>query len=158
MKQKIAIFLTCLSIFSTVHSQENLNLVPEKTESISDEKLLAKKMFTSVLTKIENGSLAGLILKKDGQLQVEWSMPESLREKCDEIDECKGLVYLSIHNVENKGEIFYRVHNNKNYATICNSLETYPSTFSMSDALKQSVLQRTLSLVQTCFKPKSKGD
>lgn len=155
---RLKIFFTLLFCSNFLYAQENTAFLPDKTESITDEKLLAKKMFTSALTKIENGSFSGLILKKEGQFHVIWRDPDGLQEKCQEDDDCRGFLYVSAHNVENKGELFYRVHNNKNFNAACSWVEYYPKALSISDELKQFIFQHALSLVQTCFKPKSKGN
>jgi hypothetical protein len=131
------------------------SLKPDKVEEFTAQKKLAKQMFSSVLTRLENGTVSAM-LQRDGdkgKLQLALNHSEkTLHELCAAQENCVGGVYASVHNKGGKGEILHRVHKGKQMQSACAWLESYPSEFApVDDTLKKEVIGRAWHWVKECF-------
>ena len=130
-------------------------LKPEQTQEITEQKVLAKKMFTSTLTRIENGTISALILREGDKGKMKLAINNSdkmLSELCKTQENCVGGVYVGVHNNGDKGELFHRIHKGNTLETACVWLESYPSKFAtMDEALQKEVIGRAWHWVNICF-------
>ena len=128
-------------------------LKPEQSQEITEQKVLAKQMFTSALTRIENGTISALILREgDNMKLVINDSKQTLSELCKTQEACMGGVYVSVHNNGDKGELFHRIHKGNTLQMACVWLESFPSKFgSMDDTLQQEVIGRAWHWVKVCF-------
>jgi len=130
-------------------------LKPEQTQEITEQKALAKKMFTSALTRLKDGMVSAMILREGNNGTLKLAINHSdkmLSELCQTQETCVGGIYVSVHNNKDKGELFHRIHKGKTLEMACVWLESYPSRFgTMDEALQKEVIGRTWHWVKTCF-------
>jgi len=131
-------------------------LEPVQVEEMTSEKQLAKKMFTSMLTRLPNGMLSAVIQaqkndKTDLRLKMN-HLEKTLHELCRTQENCVGGVYSSVHNHKGKGEIMHRIFKGKRLQIACAWIEHYPSEFDpMNEQLEQDVIGRSWHWVKECF-------
>lgn len=152
----IAILLTSGCSDSQIVEEPTSTLEPDKTEEIIEQRKLAKKMFTSVLTRLADGMINALIIQSDNdkdklQLAINHS-DQTLHELCRVQETCVGGIYSSVHNNQGKGEILHRVYKGQTMQIACAWLESYPSEFGQVDEqLQQDVIGRSWHWVKVCF-------
>ncbi len=133
------------------------NLKPDNVKEFAEERKLATKMLSSVLTRLPNGQVSAVIHRQNDKAKIYLTVNHSektLHKLCLEQETCIGGVYASVlNNNKNKGEILHRVHKTKKMVTTCAWLELYSSKFGvMDEALQQEVIGRSWHWVKECFK------
>ncbi|RKZ74341.1 MAG: hypothetical protein DRQ57_11390 [Gammaproteobacteria bacterium] len=131
------------------------NLKPDNVEEYTEERKLATKMFTSVLTQLENGMVSMTIHRQDEKARLQLKVNHSektLHELCRVQETCVGGIYASVNNHKDQGEILHRVYKTQRMQIACAWLESYPEKFgTMNDALQQEVVGRAWHWVKKCF-------
>jgi hypothetical protein len=137
--------------------QPTSSLKPEQVEELTEEKQLAKKMFSSILKQLPNGTVGTLIIREKPTsnrwyLKLNPNSEKTLHELCEVQDDCIGGVYASVYNDNNQGEILYRIHQGKKMQIACAWLERYPSPFeTMNKQLQQDIIGRMWHWANICF-------
>jgi len=129
-------------------------LVPTRTEEITDHRALAKKMLRSAITKIEGGMIAIVIQgeKNPQRLLIHTDKEIGVHQRCQQQHDCLGGVYASVHTTEGKGEILYRVYKTQAMQSACAWVEFYDTPFNnMTPQLQQDILGRVWHWTQACF-------
>ena len=129
-------------------------LEPDNFEEITDLNKLAKRMFTSVLTRLPDGMIGSIIHKDEDKfwLEINYS-DETLHKICLTEDTCVGGVYSGVHNKEKGGEILHRIYTGKTLEASCAWIEFYPEKFALMDkALQENIAGRSWHWVKECFK------
>lgn len=130
-------------------------LKPEQIQEITEQKALAKKMLTSVPTRLPDGRLSAVIAREGDNGKLELAINRSgkmLSELCRIQENCVGGVYVSVHNNQGKGELFHRIHKGKKLQIACVWLESYSFEFGPVDnALQKEVIGRSWHWVKACF-------
>ena len=153
----LRILLIVLLITSCIDSSKleepTSNLKPDNFEEITDLNKLAKKMFTSVLTRVPNGMISSIVHKNENKFWLETNnSDETLHKICLTKDTCVGGVYSSVHNQEDGGEILYRIYTGKTLETACAWIELYSEKFTqMDDTLQENIIGRSWYWVKKCF-------
>lgn len=136
---------------------------PQQIDTITDGKELIKRMLKSSLTRLPNGQFERLIQRNFlGNLKFVSTTAEqqkNLSETCRAIEDCLGVVYATINQMEQQTQIMYRIHhrNDSFNLTRCAWVETYDFNVSeMNDALTKQLKVRALKWTNTCFTEEAK--
>lgn len=133
------------------------SLKPEQVEEFKEEKQLAKKMFSSALKRLPNGTVGTLIVQEKPAsnhwyLKLNTDSEKTLHELCNIQDDCIGGIYAGVYNDNNQGEILYRVHRGKKMQIACAWLEHYSSPFeTMDKQLQQDIIGRMWHWANVCL-------
>jgi len=131
------------------------SLKPDSVEEYTEERKLATKMFSSIVTQLKNGMVSMTIHRQDEKARLQLKVNHSektLHELCRTQETCVGGIYASVNNHKNQGEILHRVYKTKRMQTACAWLELYSEEFGPMDAaLQQEVVGRAWHWVKKCF-------
>jgi len=129
-------------------------LKPDNIEEIKEERILAKKMFRSILTQLPNGMINAVLHRQYGRLYLVVNQSDkNLHELCETQETCVGGFYTSVMNQKGKGgEILHRIYKGKEIQIACAWLESYPTEFgTMNEQQQQEVIGRAWHWVKVCF-------
>ena len=140
---------------SQIVEEPTSTLKPDKIEELTEQKKLAKKMFTSVLTRLTDGMISAVIQYENDKDKLQLAINHSdktLHELCRAQETCIGGIYSSVHNNQGKGEILHRVYKEQTMQIACAWVESYHSAFGQMDKqLQQDVIGRSWHWVKVCF-------
>ncbi len=128
-------------------------LKPDNIKEITEQRILARKMFRSILTQVPNGMINAVLHRQYGRLYLTLNHSDkNLHELCETQETCVGGFYTSVMNQKGKGEILHRIYKGKEIQIACSWLESYPTEFgTMNEQQQQEVIGRAWHWVKVCF-------
>ncbi|MCK5720029.1 MAG: hypothetical protein KAH84_08815 [Thiomargarita sp.] len=133
------------------------NLQPDKIKEFTENRKIATRMFSAILTQIENGMVSYTIHRQTENAPL-YLIPntteQTVHKLCKKQKSCIGGVFASVHNNNsNKGEILYRVYKTQQMQLDCSWLEIYDSSFAlaMNEELKTNIIGRAWHWTKNCF-------
>jgi hypothetical protein len=128
-------------------------LKPDKVEEITEQRILAKKMFRSILTQVPNGMISALLHRQYGLFYLKINdSDKTLHELCQQEETCVGGFYASVMNQNEQGEILHRIYKGKEIQIACSWVESYSTEFEgMNTEQRDEVIGRAWHWVKVCF-------